>query len=155
VALCSLPNEGSSDVQLIPGLPNRLLPPSQTQFGNSARSQSGLPFHPFRPLPSHPPPALTVGFRIHRAPADPESILRDRCSPREPPRERERERERENDSPETRRIFREAVIRGSSRAHQREKSDETLGAASDPDPAPLPSPSLALLCSSAIQPLGA
>lgn len=33
--------------RLIPGLPNRLLPSSQTRFGNSARSQSGLPFHPF------------------------------------------------------------------------------------------------------------
>lgn len=37
-----------SDVQLIPGLPNRLLRSSRTRFGNSARSQSGLPFHPFR-----------------------------------------------------------------------------------------------------------
>lgn len=77
-ATLPIPNEGSSDVQLIPGLPNRLLPSSQTRFGNSAHSQSGLPFHPFRrslalPAPNrervllYPPAAAgpqIVRFRI-------------------------------------------------------------------------------------------
>lgn len=42
-------NEGRAStgtVQLIPGLPNRLLPSSPSSARDSARSQSGLPLHP-------------------------------------------------------------------------------------------------------------